>query len=73
MEDLKPQANVTPKTILGQNKGQLLVEYILLIVIVVVIATSLTKLLVGRSEGESGVIITKWFQLLEMVGQDIGD
>lgn len=72
-ENQKPYSNVTPVSILGQNRGQLIVEYILLIVLVVAIATTLTRSLVGRGEGETGVIITKWAQLLEMVGQDIGD
>jgi hypothetical protein len=49
------------------------VEYILLIFIVVTIATTLTKALVGRSDGGAGIIITKWAQMLDMVGQDMGD
>ena len=66
-------AQTTPKTILGQNKGQLIVEYILLIFIVVVIASVLTKSLVGRGDGESGLIINKWSQMIQMVGEDLGD
>ena len=64
---------VTPKTIIGQNKGQLILEYILLIFVVAAAAVLLSKSLVGRGEGEEGVIITKWAQLLQMVGQDLGD
>lgn len=64
---------VTLVGIARQNSGQLLVEYVLLIFIVVVIASLLTKSLVGRGEGASGLIINKWSQMIEMVGADLGD
>lgn len=64
--------NFTAKSLLRQNKGQLIVEYILLMVIVVSVCALLTRTLVGRGD-ESGVIIQKWSQLNSMVGQDIGD
>lgn len=65
---------ITVKTILRQNKGQLVVEYVLLIFVVVVIATLLTKSLVGRnSDGTGGIIINKWSQMIQMVGSDLGD
>lgn len=65
--------NLTPNKILRQNKGQLIVEYILLIFIVVSISAILTKSLVGRGQENSGIIITKWGQLLNMIGNDRGD
>lgn len=58
---------------LRQNKGQIIVEYILLVVVVVIAAVLLSKLLVGRSDGDAGIIITKWSQLLQMIGADVGD
>lgn len=64
---------VTPASIARQNRGQLLVEYVLLIFVVVVIASLLTKSLVGRGEGATGLIIDKWSQMIEMVGADLGD
>ncbi|MCB0378971.1 MAG: hypothetical protein KDD33_10800 [Bdellovibrionales bacterium] len=63
----------TAKFLIGQNSGQIIVEYILLITISVAIATLLTTLLVGRGEGRSGIIINKWGQLLQIVAEDIGD
>ena len=57
---------------LRQNKGQLLLEYVLLIFIVVSAATVLTRTLVGRGDNP-GIIINKWSQLNQMVGEDIGD
>ncbi len=63
----------TAKAILGQNKGQIIIEYILLVVVVVIAAVLLSKMLVGRQDGNQGIIIIKWSQLLEMVGSDVGD
>lgn len=65
------QNKVTLMSPLGQNKGQLIVEYILLIVIVVGIATLLQSRLVSRSG--SGIIINKWIALTQIVGEDLGD
>jgi uncharacterized protein (UPF0333 family) len=60
--------------LLRQNRGQLIVEYLLLIVIVATAAALLSRTLVGRGQGDNaGIIIVKWTQLLDMVGQDIGD
>ena len=70
---LQPYKKVTAKSILGQNRGQLVVEYVLLIFMVVVLCALMTRLLVSRNPEDQGVIITKWSQLLEMVGQDLGD
>ena len=58
------------KKLLGQNKGQIIVEYILLMVIVVSACAMLTRTLVGRGD-EPGAIIIKWNQLNQMVGADI--
>ena len=68
----KPLLENTPKDILRQNDGQIIVEYILLLFISVSIATLLTKGLVGRGD-DPGIFITKWSSLITMIGQDIGD
>ena len=69
----EPLKQVTPKSLIRQNSGQIILEYILLIFIAVTIATLLTTMLVGRSEGRTGIVITKWAEMLNMIGQDIGD
>ena len=71
--NLQPYKNFNASKLLRQKKGQLIVEYVLLIFIVVSIATLMTRMLVGRGEGDNGIIITKWSQMLNMVGQDLGD
>jgi uncharacterized protein (UPF0333 family) len=74
MENLTSSHNNTNlKKLIGQNKGQLIVEYILLIFIVVVIASLLTKSLVGRGTGNSGIVINAWSRMVEMVASDLGD
>lgn len=67
------QKHSTLRSLLGQNRGQLVVEYILLIFVVVSIATLLTRSLVGRGDTDSGLVIAKWVQMIQMVGQDLGD
>jgi hypothetical protein len=67
------QEKPTIKSSLRQNKGQLVVEYILLMFVAVSACALLTKGLVGRGEGNNGVVITKWSQLIQMVGNDLGD
>ncbi len=59
--------------IISQEKGQLIIEYVLLLFIVVFIANTLSKGLVGRGEGRSGAITAKWGQILETIGSDLGD
>jgi hypothetical protein len=63
----------TARQILGQNKGQLVVEYILLVVVVALAAVLISRSMVGRDPDNPGIIITKWTQLLQMVGADLGD
>lgn len=53
------------------QSGQILVEYILLLVIAVVCATLLIKGLVGRTENSEGVIIREWNRILVAMGHDL--
>lgn len=56
---------------LKNNKGQILVEYLLLMVIAVVCATLLIKGLVGRSDSNQGIIIKQWNRVLITLGKDL--
>ncbi|MBC7420018.1 MAG: hypothetical protein H7328_04755 [Bdellovibrio sp.] len=62
---------------LNNQTGQILVEYLLLMVIAIACATILTKSLVGRgSEGSKsgqGMIIKQWDRILHVIGNDIPD
>lgn len=55
------------------RRGQVLVEYLLLLVIVVGIVTILTRQLVNRSEDSPGMIIKAWDGILKSIANDIPD
>lgn len=55
----------------NNQRGQILVEYILLMVIAVVCATLLIKGLVGRSVDKEGIIIQQWNRILVAMGHDL--
>ncbi len=56
------------------QQGQVLVEYLLLMVIAVSCATILTTQLVGRGDGKKqGMIIKAWDKILKTIGNDLPD
>ena len=59
----------------NRNKGQIVVEYILLLVIGVALALIITRLMVNRSNNpaEQGFLIKKWYQIVETIGSDKAD
>ncbi|MBC7743291.1 MAG: hypothetical protein H7061_13925 [Bdellovibrionaceae bacterium] len=69
---MKPRFNQL--TVLKNKSGQILVEYLLLMVIAIGCATLLTKGLVGRGEGKSeGMLIRQWDKIIHVIGNDIPD
>ena len=57
---------------LKNRRGQILVEYLLLLVIAVGLATLLTKKLIGRGDSP-GIIINQWDKILKVIGNDLPD
>jgi len=57
----------------ANNKGQILVEYLLLMVIAVACATLLTKSLIGRGDSSTGMIIKAWNGILKNISNDLPD
>lgn len=57
----------------NNNKGQILVEYLLLMVIAIAVATLLTKQLVSRNDQSPGMIIRQWHQIIRSIGNDVPD
>ncbi|MNJ96644.1 hypothetical protein D3C87_143730 [compost metagenome] len=57
---------------LKNSKGQIVVEYVLLLVIAVSIAALLVNQLASRGD-EPGVIVAKWYSILKTVGDDNPD
>ena len=57
----------------NKQKGQVLLEYILLIIIVVTIARALMEGLVLRSPGNEGIVIKTWMQVSQTIAEDLAD
>lgn len=53
--------------------GQVLVEYLLLMVIAIGISAFLTKKLVSRNNAEKGLIVDAWNRILVGIGRDVPD
>lgn len=57
---------------LGQ-KGQVAVEYILLLTVAVIVAFLIVNSMVSREEGEEGFLIKAWQSMLTTMGSDYAD
>lgn len=55
---------------LRNQRGQLVVEYVLLLLVVVVIATTLVKGLISQDESEPGALVRAWQTMITIVGND---
>ena len=57
---------------LGQ-RGQIVVEYVLLMVVGVAIAATITTLMVSRNPESPGFLVRKWFEIIQTIGADTAD
>ncbi|MEK6774624.1 MAG: hypothetical protein AABY64_11820 [Bdellovibrionota bacterium] len=55
------------------SSGQVIIEYVLLLVISVSIAALVIRQLGSRDPNEPGLIIVKWQQVLQAVAKDLPD
>lgn len=57
------------------KRGQVVVEYLLIMVLMVAIAATLTKQLVGRGDDEDkqGHIVRGWSKIIKAIGNDLPD
>jgi uncharacterized protein (UPF0333 family) len=56
------------------SKGQVLVEYMLLLLISVSFATLIVSKLISRKDGDGqGIIIQSWSKMLQTLGNDLPD
>jgi hypothetical protein len=66
--------DVKKKSLFLNNKGQVLVEYMLLLLISVSFATLLVSKLISRKDGDGqGIIIQSWSKMLQTLGNDLPD
>lgn len=56
-----------------KQAGQIVVEYILLLVVAVSIAILITRVMIGREDGNEGFVIQAWQSLIEQIGSDKPD
>lgn len=56
------------------RRGQVVVEYLLIMVLMVALAATLTKKLVGRGEDDNqGMIVKTWSRIIKAIGNDLPD
>jgi uncharacterized protein (UPF0333 family) len=61
------------KSILASERGQIVVEYVLLVVIGITVAAIYTSTLVSRDPDSPGFLVAKWFQMVKAIGADTAD
>ncbi len=54
-----------------KQSGQVIIEYILLMVIVVGIAAIIVRGVVHRDESDPGFLIKAWNELVQTIGEDL--
>lgn len=57
---------------LGQ-RGQIVVEYVLLLVVAVSLATLITRTMISQSQGQTGFVISFWQEIITQIGADKAD
>lgn len=50
-----------------------MIEYVLLLVVAVTLATVITRMMVGREQGSEGFVIRVWQNLITQIGSDHAD
>lgn len=65
--------NSSRQTILLGQRGQIVVEYVLLLVIGVGVAALITTTMVSRSPDNPGFLVKKWFEIIKFIGEDTSD
>jgi uncharacterized protein (UPF0333 family) len=52
------------------SKGQVVIEYVLLLIVAVVVAILITQFMVSRNPDEPGVVVNKWNKINRAIGDD---
>jgi hypothetical protein len=58
---------------LRQSGGQIVIEYVLLLVVGVAVATLITSQMVSRNPNQPGFLIRKWLLIIQTIGADTAD
>jgi uncharacterized protein (UPF0333 family) len=62
-----------PQSIRRAQGGQIVLEYVLLLVIGVTIAMLITSTMVSRDANSPGFLIKKWYEMIKAIGDDPTD
>ena len=61
------------QSIVRNERGQIVFEYVLLLVIGVSIAILITSTMVSRNPESPGFVVRKWFEIISTIGKDYAD
>jgi hypothetical protein len=61
------------KIIVSDERGQIVLEYVLLLVIAVGVAALITSTMVSRNPNSPGFLVKKWFEMIKTIGADTPD
>ena len=67
------KVNSSQQTTRRRESGQIVVEYILLLVIGVGVASLITSQMVSRNPNSPGFLIAKWVSIIQTIGKDTPD
>ncbi|MCB0385457.1 MAG: hypothetical protein KDD43_08695 [Bdellovibrionales bacterium] len=74
MNSCRSQSQAKPTRLPGQNnRGQILVEYVLLMVVAISVALLITSVMVSRNADQPGFLIAKWYEIIREIGNDPAD
>ena len=65
--------NSSQKISLRTERGQIVVEYVLLLVVGVAVAMLITGQMVSRNPNSPGFLIKKWVDIINTIGKDTSD
>lgn len=65
--------NSSRQVSLRSQRGQIVVEYVLLLVIGVSVAALITSTMVSRSADNPGFLVRKWLEIIKVIGEDTAD
>lgn len=73
MNEPVQEKNSSPQISLRRQGGQIIVEYLLLLVVGVSVAVLITSTMVSRNPDNPGFLIQKWMSIVTTIGKDTAD
>ncbi len=67
------KTNSSQKVNLSGQGGQIIVEYVLLLVVGVALAVLITTTMVSRDPNHPGFLVKRWFEIIQAIGADTPD